>query len=92
MFGLFGGSKKQKVVRRTERAARKEEKQVMVSENKEAKSKKGQKFGGYTVNFKNENTPLKEVFGDKPVAPSEMTKKLWGYVKKKNLDGRKGGR
>ncbi len=28
------------------------------------------------------------VFGDKPVAPSEMTKKLWSYIKKKNLASR----
>jgi len=41
------------------------------------------KFGGYTISFKGDKTPLEKVFGSKPIAPSEMTKRLWRHVKSK---------
>ncbi len=47
-------------------------------------SKKGA-FGGYKINFKGYHDSLEKVFGIRPLAPSEMTKKLWGYVKRKKL-------
>ncbi len=42
-------------------------------------------FGGYAINFKGRTETVEDVFGNKPVAPSEMTKKLWAYVKSKKL-------
>lgn len=42
-------------------------------------------FGGYTISFKGCKETMEKVFGEKPVAPSEMTKKLWVYVKAKKL-------
>lgn len=42
-------------------------------------------FGGYGINFAGQKMTLEELFGDKPIAPSEMTKKLWAFVKSKNL-------
>ena len=45
-------------------------------------------FGGYTINFKGAKATLEDVFGTKPIAPSEMTKKLWAYVKRKKLAGK----
>jgi hypothetical protein len=42
-------------------------------------------FGGYAINFKGRKETVEEVFGNRPVAPSEMTKKLWVYVKAKKL-------
>jgi len=43
-------------------------------------------FGGITVAFASvKDTTLGEVFGTTPVAPSEMTKKLWAFVKRKGL-------
>lgn len=39
-------------------------------------------FGGLTINFSGCNDTLNAIFGSKPIAPSEMTKKLWNYVKK----------
>lgn len=51
---------------------------------KKSKSKKGA-FGGYKINFKGENVPLEKVFGTTAIAPSQMTKKLWAYVKKNKL-------
>ena len=42
-------------------------------------------FGGITVDFKGREESMEDVFGSKPIAPSEMTKKLWVFVKGKNL-------
>lgn len=49
-------------------------------------ARKGKAFGGYTINFKNCNHSLAQVFGTKPIAPSAMTKKLWAYVKRHKLN------
>lgn len=46
-------------------------------------------FGGYTVSFKGRKESMQDVFGDKPIAPSEMTKKLWAFVKKYELGGKR---
>ena len=46
-------------------------------------------FGGYAVSFKGCTETMEHVFGSSPIAPSEMTKKLWVYVKSKNLAGKK---
>lgn len=51
---------------------------------KKAKAKKAA-FGGYTINFKGCEDTVEKVFGPKPIAPSEMTKKIWAYVKSKKL-------
>ncbi len=42
-------------------------------------------FGGYTINFKGCTDTVEAVFGNKPVSPSDMTKKIWAYVKKHGL-------
>ena len=43
-------------------------------------------FGGYTISFKSVGSDsLGDVFGATPLTPSEMTKKLWVYIKKKGL-------
>jgi hypothetical protein len=42
-------------------------------------------FGGYSINFKGRSETLEEVFGRKEISPSEMTKTLWSFVKKKRL-------
>ena len=46
-------------------------------------------FGGYAVNFKGRTETMEDVFGSKPIAPSEMTKRLWAFVKKHELGGKK---
>jgi len=51
---------------------------------KKTTSKKGA-FGGYKVNFNGRHDTLEYVFGTRPLAPSDMTKKLWNYVKTKKL-------
>ena len=42
-------------------------------------------FGGYTINFKGRNESVEQVFGSKPIPPSQMTKKIWTFVKAKKL-------
>jgi len=42
-------------------------------------------FGGYTISFKGCKDSMEKVFGNSPIGPSEMTKKVWAYVKKNKL-------
>ena len=42
-------------------------------------------FGGITVDFKGREETLEEVFGSKAIPPSQMTKKIWDFVKTKKL-------
>ena len=52
---------------------------------------KGKKlaFGGYSINFKGCKDTVEAVFGGTPIGPSDMTKKLWVYVKRKKLAGKR---
>ena len=45
-------------------------------------------FGGYAINFAGRKETVEQVFGNKPIAPSEMTKKIWKFVKSKSLSNR----
>ena len=55
-----------------------------------AKAKaKGKAFGGYSINFKGCGDTMESVFGSAPIGPSDMTKKIWAYVKRKKLAGKK---
>lgn len=45
-------------------------------------------FGGYTISFRGCNDSLEDVFGSSGIAPSEMTKKIWAYVKRKKLSNK----
>jgi len=42
-------------------------------------------FGGYTISFAGRKESVEDVFGRGNIAPSEMTKKLWAFVKSKKL-------
>ena len=46
-------------------------------------------FGGYAIHFAGRKETLEQVFGKKPISPSQMTKKIWAVVKSKRL-GKKG--
>lgn len=52
---------------------------------KKATTAKKKAFGGYTICFKGCTDSVEKVFGSKPIAPSEMTKKVWAYVKSNKL-------
>ena len=57
---------------------------------KARKGKKGTKaFGGYSISFKGAKDTLEKIFGSTPIGPSVMTKKLWGYVKRRRLGKRR---
>ncbi len=45
-------------------------------------------FGGYAINFAGRKETVEQVFGNKPIAPSEMTKRIWKFVKAKSLSNR----
>ena len=45
-------------------------------------------FGGYSISFKGRDETLEQVFGSGDVAPSQMTKKLWNFIKSKRLASR----
>ena len=46
-------------------------------------------FGGYQVNFASvKDMTVGEVFGTKPMTPSDMTKKIWVLVKGKKLSSK----
>jgi hypothetical protein len=56
------------------------------SANKEAiMAAKKKAFGGYTISFKGCGDSVEKVFGATPIGPSEMTKKIWAYVKRNKL-------
>ena len=56
-----------------------------------AKAKaKGKAFGGYSISFKGATDSMESVFGGSPIGPSDMTKKIWAYVKRKKLAGKRG--
>ena len=42
-------------------------------------------FGGYTIKFSGRQDTLEQVFGNAPVTPSQMTKKIWIFIKSRRL-------
>jgi len=45
-------------------------------------------FGGYAISFAGRKETVEQVFGKKPIAPSEMTKKIWAFVKSNDLSNK----
>ena len=45
-------------------------------------------FGGYAISIAGRKETAEQIFGKKPIAPSEMTKKIWAFVKSKKLSNR----
>lgn len=48
-------------------------------------AEKKKAFGGYTICFKGCKDAIEKVFGTSPIGPSDMTKKIWAYVKANKL-------
>ena len=73
--------------RAVKRKAVKTKRKVKKTKRKATKTKRKTKkpFGGYSISFKNRNESLEVVFGKPNITPSEMTKKLWKFIKKKRL-------
>jgi len=72
-----------KTKRKTTKTKRKTTKTKRKTTKAKRKTKKA--FGGYSISFKNREESLEQVFGKANIAPSEMTKKLWKFIKKKRL-------
>lgn len=54
-----------------------------------SKSKDAKKpFGGYSIQFNGRKETMEEVFGKDPLTPSEMTKKIWAFIKTNRLSNR----
>lgn len=68
----------------TTKSTSKKSKTVAKSPNKSKKPA----FGGYAISFAGRKETVEQVFGNKPIAPSEMTKKIWAFVKAKSLSNR----
>ena len=80
--------KRKKVERKTVKRKTVSKKSKTVSKKSKTvikKSKTKKPFGGYTISFKNRKETLEQVFGKASVPPSQMTKKLWKFVKAKRL-------
>ena len=65
-------------------------KKKVASKKKTATKSKSKKpaFGGYAINFAGRQETVEQVFGKKPIAPSEMTKRIWAFVKSNSLSNR----
>jgi len=50
-----------------------------------ARKKKVKPFGGYVVSFENRYEELEDVFGNEPLTPAQMTKKLWKFIRRNKL-------
>ncbi len=61
-----------------------------VAPKKKAAKPKSRKpaFGGYAINFAGRTETIEHVFGKKPIPPSEMTKKIWAFIKSEHLSNR----
>ena len=77
-------AKKRAVKRKTKKTKRKTTKAKRKTTKVKRKTKK-KAFGGYSISFKNRDETLEQVFGKGNVTPSEMTKKLWKFIKSKRL-------
>ncbi len=69
-------------------ATKRKSKKRSKSRKSKSKSKsKGKKkpFGGYAISFSGREETLEDVFGKGKVTPSEMTKKIWKFIKAKRL-------
>ena len=77
-------AKKRAVKRKTKKTKRKTTKAKRKTTKPKRKTKK-KAFGGYSISFKNRDESLEQVFGKGNLAPSEMTKKLWKFIKSKRL-------
>jgi len=55
------------------------------SRSKSKSKSKKKPFGGYSISFSGRTETLEQVFGRGSVTPSEMTKKIWKFIKAKRL-------
>ncbi|MFB5611186.1 MAG: hypothetical protein ACE5R3_04685 [Nitrosopumilaceae archaeon] len=76
---------KAKSRRKTKAKSRRKPKAKKKSKSRSKSKGKRKPFGGYAINFAGRTDTVEQVFGKKPVTPSEMTKKIWAFVKSRRL-------
>ena len=76
---------KAKSRRKTKAKSRRKTKAKKRSRSKSKSKGKRKPFGGYAIKFAGRTETVEQIFGKKPVTPSEMTKKIWAFVKSKRL-------
>jgi hypothetical protein len=75
----------QKAIHASKNKKRKEVTGLKKTTTKKSTGRKKPAFGGYAIDFKGRNETAEDIFGKKPIAPSLMTKKIWAFVKAKQL-------
>jgi len=78
-------SKTRKVKPKSRKAKAKPRRKVTKTKSRKSSPKKKKAFGGYSIKFAGRKETLEQVFGKTPIAPSQMTKKIWTFVKAKRL-------
>ncbi len=78
-----------KLVAKRKSKSRRKTRKSKSRKSKSQKSKgKKKPFGGYALSFSGRTETVEEIFGRGEVTPSEMTKKLWKFIKAKKLANR----
>ena len=75
-----------KLAKKTVSKSSKRKTKSTIKKSKSSGKKKA--FGGYAISFAGRNETVEQVFGKTPIAPSEMTKKIWAFVKSKRLSNK----
>ncbi len=60
-------------------------KTTKITKTKKKSTVKKKAFGGYCINFAGRTETVEQVFGKNNLAPSQMTKKIWEFIKTKKL-------
>lgn len=81
-------TKRKSKKRTTKRKSKKRSKPRSKSKTKSKSKAKKKPFGGYAISFSGRSETVEEVFGKASITPSEMTKKIWKFVKAKRLSNR----
>lgn len=79
---------KRKPKRRTKSRRTKKTKSRSRSRTKSRSKGRKKPFGGYAISFSGRQETVEQVFGKGKITPSEMTKKIWKFVKSKRLASR----
>ncbi len=82
-------AKKPKVAKRTARKSVRSRPGAKPKAKTTKKPKSARKaFGGYAVSFSGRRETLEQVFGKKPIPPSDMNKKIWAFIRKNALSSK----
>ena len=77
--------RKTKAKSRQKTKAKSQRKTKSRSKSRSKSKSKRKPFGGYAINFAGRTETVEQIFGTKPVTPSEMTKKIWIFIKSRHL-------